>query len=207
MTSLPSRPVATWLCAAVLATLTAGCAAPLLLGGAAFGGAAMVASDRRTAATQIEDQSIEFKANNRVRDALGDKQHVSATSYNRLVLLTGEVHTDADRTAVEQTVAKVENVKNVVNELVVGWPSSMSARSSDLVLAGKVKATFIDAKALPANAFKVVVERSVVYLLGRVTEAEATRAVDLTRTISGVQKVVRLLDVVTEAELQETKPK
>lgn len=194
----PARNVA--LCALV-AMLTAGCAAPLLLGGAAVGGAAMVVTDRRTSATQLEDQNIEFKVAARVRELLGERQHVNGTSYNRLLLLTGEVNTEADKAAVEQTVAKVDNVKSVVNELAVQWPSSVSSRSNDLLIAGKVKATFIDAKGLPANAFKVVVERGNVYLLGKVTEAEATRAIDLARTISGVQKVVRVLEVVSEADI------
>jgi osmotically-inducible protein OsmY len=98
-------------------------------------------------------------------------------------------------------------VRSTVNELAVTIPSSLSTRSNDSLLTGKVKATFIDAKDLQANAFKVITERGNVYLMGRVTEREATRASDLARTVSGVQKVVRVFEIVTEAELAEITPK
>src|SRR5206468_8308849 len=103
---------------------------------------------------------------------------VNATSYNRTVLLTGEVPAEADRTAVEQTVSRIENVRSVVNELAAMGNSSLTSRSNDAILSGKVKATFVDAKDLQANAFKVYTERGTVYLLGRVTEREANRAAD-----------------------------
>ena len=182
-----------------LATLQlAGCAAVLL--GSALGTALLV-SDRRTSGTQIEDQAIELKAVNRVRDVLGASGHVSAVSYNRTVLLTGEVPSDADRTAIEQTVGKIENVRGIVNELATMGTSSLTARSNDTILTSKVKATFLDAKDVQANAFKVVTERGTVYLMGRVTEREANRGADLARGVSGVQKVVRVFDILTEAEL------
>jgi len=184
------------------ATLTQSACVPLVIGGAALGGASIM-SDRRTPAAQIEDQSIEVKAASRVRELLGDRAHVTVSVYNRLVLLTGEVFNQADRGLVEQTVAKIENVKSVVNELVAQWPSSTSDRANDAVLGGKVRATFIDAKSVPAGAFKVVVERMAVYLMGRVTEPEAARAAELTRTISGVEKVVRVVEVVSQAELDQ----
>jgi osmotically-inducible protein OsmY len=187
--------------AAVLAssTLLTGCA-PLLIGGAAVG-SMMVFSDRRTSGTQLEDQSIEMKAVNRARDLVGERGHVNATSYNRVVLITGEVPTEAERTAVEKSIAQVENVKSTVNELAVMGPTSMTARSNDAVLSSKVKATFVDAKDLQANAFKVVSERGTVYLMGRVTEREAERATELARSVAGVQRVVRVLELLTEAEL------
>ena len=166
----------------------------------------MKALDRRTTGAQVEDTAIESKASSRVKEMLGDRGHVSVTSYNRTVLLTGEVPTEADRTAVEQAVQRIENVRSTVNELAVMPPSSMSTRSNDSFLTGKVKATYVDAKDLQANAFKVVTERGTVYLMGRVTEREATRATDLARTVSGVQKVVRVFDIVTEAELTEAQP-
>ena len=99
--------------------------------------------------------------------------------------------------AIEQAVQRVENVRSTVNELAVMLPSSMSTRSNDSFLTGKVKATYVDAKDLQVNAFKVVTERGNVYLMGRVTEREATRATDLARTVSGVQKVVRVFEIVT----------
>jgi osmotically-inducible protein OsmY len=190
---------------ALAATQLAGCA-PLLVGGAMVGGTLMYV-DRRTAGTQVEDQSIEVKASNRVKEVAGDRSHVNVTSFNRTVLITGEAATEADKAAIEQAVQRVENVRSTVNELAVTIPSSLSTRSNDSLLTGKVKATFIDAKDLQANAFKVITERGNVYLMGRVTEREATRASDLARTVSGVQKVVRVFEIVTEAELAEITPK
>ena len=190
---------------ALVASQIAGCA-PLLVGGAMVGGT-MVVSDRRTTGTQVEDQSIEVKASNRVKEAVGDRAHVNLTSYNRTVLITGEAVNETDKAAVEQAVQRVENVRSTVNELAVTIPSAMSTRSNDSLLTGKVKATFIDAKDLQVNAFKVVTERGNVYLMGRVTEREATRATDLARTVSGVQKVVRVFDIVTEQELADNAPK
>jgi osmotically-inducible protein OsmY len=121
-------------------------------------------------------------------------------SYNRIALITGEVPDAADKAAVEQAVAGIENLRSVVNELEVMGSSSLTARSSDLLLTGKVKATFIDAGDLQANAFRVVTERGVVYLMGRVTTAEIDRATALARSISGVAKVVRAVEIITEEE-------
>jgi osmotically-inducible protein OsmY len=196
---------------ALLATLVAassllGACAPLLLGGAMLGGTMMV-TDRRTSGTQVEDQTIELKAMNRVRDAIGDRGHVSVTSYNRIVLVTGEVPSDADKAAVEQAVQRVENLRSTVNELGVIGTASLTSRSNDAILSSKVKASFIDAKDLSANAFKVTTERGVVYLMGRVTEREANRAVEIARGVGGVQKVVRLFEIITEAELADLAPK
>ncbi len=201
----PLRVLCGLLAGAGLLAALSGCA-PLLVGGAALGGA-LVATDRRTSGTQLEDQGIELKAQNRIRDTVGDKSRVTVTSYDRQVLLTGEVFSEADKAAIEAAVAKVENVRNVVNDLVVGWPASAADRSRDLLLTTKVKATLVDAKDLSANAFTVITERETVYLMGKVTEAEATRAIDLIRTISGVKKVVRLLDIITPEQLADRKPR
>jgi len=181
--------------------LLSGCA-PLLVGGAVLGGTLMV-TDRRTSGTQIEDQAIEVKSMNRVRDAIGDRGHVAAVSYNRVVLLTGEVASEADKAAAEQAVQRVDNVRSIVNELEIMGPTSLTARSNDAILTSKVKATFVDAKDVFANAFKVHTERGIVYLMGRVTEREATRASELARTVSGVQKVVRVFEVISEEELAD----
>ena len=183
-----------------LAALTLGGCAALVVGGAALGTALMV-TDRRTAGVQIEDQLIELKAVTRIREAVGDRGHISAVSYNRMVLLTGEVASEADRAAIEQTVSRIENVRSTVNELAVMGSSSMTARSNDTILTSKVKASFLDAKDLHANTIKVVTERATVYLMGRVSEREAVRATDLARGVSGVQKVVRVFEILTEAEL------
>ena len=185
-------------------TLT-GCAA-LLLGGAVVGGT-MVATDRRSAGTQLEDQLIEGKAATKIRDLLGERGKVAATSYNRLVLLTGDVVTESDKAGVEQAVARVDSVRSVVNELAVGGSASLSTRSNDALLSTKVKASIVDAKGLYANSIKVVTERGVVYMLGRVTEQEATQAANVARGVSGVNKVVRVFDILTEAELAEIQPK
>lgn len=187
------------------ATLLSACA-PLLVGGAVVG-TSMVVTDRRTSGTQLEDQSIELKAKTRVREAVGERGHVNITSYNRTVLLTGEVAADVDKVAVEQAVAKVEGVRTVVNELAVMGSSSLASRSNDAVLTSKVKASYIDAKDVFANAIKVTTERGTVYLMGRVTEREANRASDIARGVAGVQKVVKVFEVITEAELAEIQPK
>jgi osmotically-inducible protein OsmY len=186
--------------AALVAASSLTACAPLLLGGAAVGGA-MVVIDRRSSGTQLDDQAIELKGRNRAREVLGERGHVNVTSYNRQVLVTGEVDSDADRAGVEQTIGRIENVRGIVNDLAVMGPTSMTARSNDTILTGKVKATLVDARDVEASAFKVVTERGVVYLLGRVTEAEATRAVELTRRVAGVQKVVRLFETISDAEL------
>lgn len=186
-------------------TALSGCAA-LLVGGAVVGGS-ILATDRRSSGTQLDDQSIELKAGSRVRDLLGDRGHVNVTSYNRLVLLTGEVPTEADRTNLEQSIARIDNVKSVVNELAAMTASSLSNRSNDALVTSKVKATLVDAGDISANAFKVLTERGTVYLMGRVTEREAERASDLARSISGVQKVVKVLEVISDAELAEIDPK
>ena len=189
--------------AATLGAL-AGCA-PLLVGGAMLGGTMMFV-DRRTSGTQVEDQAIELKAAARVRE-LALSANVNITSYNRLVLITGEVPSEADKVAVEQVVSKVEAVRSVVNDLAIGEASGVGSRASDSVISGKVKASFVDAKDLQAQAAKVVTERGVVYLMGRVTEREAARFADVARSVDGVRKVVRVFEILTEAELATIQPK
>jgi osmotically-inducible protein OsmY len=205
MTKISARRAAA-LAAALAATTLLGACAPLLLGGAVAGTALMV-TDRRTSGTQVEDQTIELKAMTRVRETVGDRGHVNATSYSRLVLLTGEVPNEADKAAVEQAVGRIENVRAIVNELAVMGSASLTSRSNDTILTSKVKASFVDAKDVFANAFKVTTERGTVYLMGRVTEREANRASDIARGVSGVQKVVRVFEVISEAELADTQPK
>ncbi len=194
------------LTAAVLAsTLATGCA-PLLIGGAMMGGVS-VATDRRTSGAQLEDQTIEVKAGARVREQLGEKVHVSINSYNRTVLITGEANSEEARARLDGIVSGVENVQKVLNEVEVLAASSLSSRANDTVIAGKVKAQFIDARDLMSNAFYVVVERSQVYLMGRVTEREAARATEIVRQVSGVKKVVRAFEIISEDELAQTLPK
>ena len=186
------------------ASLLSGCA-PLMLGSALVGGA-MSFTDRRTSGAQLEDETIELKSGGRLRDALGDRAHVNVTSYNRSALLTGEVPSDADRAAAERAVTGIENVRGIVNELVVAGNSSLTARSSDTILTSKVKAGYLDAKDLQSNAIKVVTERGVVYLMGRVTEREAGRAAELARGVGGVSRVIKVFEVISEAELARLQP-
>ena len=194
------------LLAALATTAALSACAPLLLGGAIVGSSVMV-TDRRTTGTQVDDQAIELKGGKRVSDTIGDRGSVSVTSYNRIVLLTGTVTNDADKAAVERAVASVENVKSVVNELAVGTAASFGNRSSDTLLTSKIKASMVDAKDVQVNSYKVITERGIVYLMGRVSEREATRASDIARGVSGVQKVVRVFEVVSEAELADMQPK
>ena len=194
---------ATLLCVAALGSTLTACA-PLMLGGAAMG--ALVATDRRTSGAQLEDEGIELRAAGRIRESLGDRVHVNVTSYNRQVLLTGEVPNAQDKQQVEQIVSRVENVRATVNELAVLGNTSLTQRSSDALTTGKIKASMIDTRDLFANAFKVVTERGTTYLMGRVTQREATRATDIARGTGGVQKVVRVLEIISEEELQRTLP-
>ena len=187
------------LAAAALAGSLAGCA-PLVIGGGAVVGTLM-ATDRRTTGTQVEDEGIEMRTASRIRETLGDRVHVNVTSYNRQVLLTGEVPTAADSQKVEQIVLAVDNVRSVVNDLGVMANTSLSQRSKDTFITGKVRASLVDAKDLTANAFKVVTERGVVYLMGRVTQREAKRSAEIARGVDGVHKVVRVFEVISEEEL------
>ena len=188
----------------LLLVCTLGACAPLMIAGVA--GTAMVASDRRTSGAQLEDESIELRAKARIRDNLGERVHVNVTSFNRQVLLTGEVTAEKDRQAVVQLVERIENVKAVVNELAVMPLSNLSERSNDLLIVAKVKASFVDSRDLFANAFKVVTERGTVYLMGRVTQREANSATQLTRNVGGVNKVVRLFEIISEDELRNLLP-
>lgn len=203
LTPVQTRLTRLLLAAAVCGALNA--CAPLVVGGAVVTG--MMATDRRTSGTQIEDEGIELRAASRLREALGDRAHVNVTSYNRQVLLTGEVANAQDQALAEQTVAKVENVRGTVNETAVMGASSLTSRSSDVLISTKVKAAFVDERELSANAFKVVTERGTVYLMGRVTRAEAERATQITRGVGGVQKVVRIFDYLSDEELRAMQPK
>ncbi|HNT39718.1 MAG TPA: BON domain-containing protein [Rubrivivax sp.] len=201
---LPLRLAACALAAAGALTMLPGCA-PLLVGGAMVGGTMMVL-DRRSSGTQVDDQAIELKAGMRVRE-LGLPAHVNVTSYNRVMLITGEVPSQADRQTIEQHLSRIDAVRSVVNELAVTENSTVGSRTSDSVITSKVKASFVDAKDLQAQAGKVVTERGVVYLMGRVTEREAARFADVARTVEGVRKVVRVFEIISEAELAAMQPK
>jgi osmotically-inducible protein OsmY len=177
---------------------------PLLLGGAV--GGALVATDRRTSGSVVEDEGIELRASSRIRENLGERTHINVTSYNRQVLLTGEVPSVQDRQLVEQIVSRVDNVRNIVNELGVMGNATLTQRSSDSLVTGRVKAALVDAKDLFANAFKIVTERGTTYVMGRVTEREAKRATEVISSTSGVQRVVRILETISEDELARLQP-
>lgn len=193
---IPHRTLA--ILAGVLAATTLTACAPLVIGGAAVG--AMVVMDRRTAGSVVEDERIELRAAGQMRDAFGERAHVNVSSYNRQVLLTGEVPGEAEKQRAEQIVSRIENVRSVVNELAVMGVTTLQQRSNDVLVTGKVKASIVDARDLEVNAFKVVTERGTVYLMGRVTQREADKATQITRTIPGVLRVVRVFDYISETE-------
>lgn len=175
--------------------------APLMVGGA-VGTGVLVAVDRRTTGIQVEDQGIELKAAVRLREQIGERGRVLVTSYNRQVLLTGDVVSEQDKELASRTVEYVENVKSVVNELGVMGSPTLTQRSSDVLVTGRLKAALVDAQDLYASAFKVTTERGTVYLMGRVTQREADRATDIARSTPGVQRVVRVFEIISEEELR-----
>jgi osmotically-inducible protein OsmY len=168
-----------------------GCA-PLLVGAAATG--VLVAQDRRTVGTLAEDEGIERKAASRVGERFKDAVHVNVTSYNRIVLLTGEAPDEAAKSEIERIARAVENVRGVHNEIAVAGVSSYTVRSNDTLLTSKVKARFLDSKKFNGLHVKVVTENSMVYLLGLVKKQEADDATEIARTTGGVQKVVRAFE-------------
>lgn len=197
------RPLATaLLCGAMLTSLT-GCI-ELMVGGAVMGGVA--AADRRTLGAQTEDKSIALKGESRIPSIVGDAGHVNVTSFNRRVLLTGEVRDEAMKNAVEREVRNIEGVESVANELIIAGPASYTSRSNDALITTKVKASLVDMKTISAASFKVVTENATVFLMGRVTQREGTVAADVARGVGGVQKVVKLFDYISEAELKQLQP-
>ncbi|HEY8067567.1 MAG TPA: BON domain-containing protein [Burkholderiales bacterium] len=158
------------------------------------GTAVMSSVDRRTTGTQVEDEGIELRVTNRISERFGDRVHVNVTSYNRNVLLTGEVPDEKAKAEIEKITLGVANARGVTNELQVAGGSSLSSRASDTTITGKVKARFLDANRFNVLSIKVVTEASVVYLLGIVTEQEAADAVEIARTTGGVRKVVKVFE-------------
>lgn len=185
--------------AAALAGLLAlsGCGA-IVVGGAAAT-TAVVATDRRTAGEQVEDKSIELKAANQLRAAFpdNDKVRVNPTSYAGEVLLTGDVPSDADSSRAESIVAGVENVRRVINQLRIGEPTPLGVRTNDTWITSKVLATLVNTKDVPSLAITVTTERGIVYLMGKVTEDEGQRAARAAAHVPGVNKVVKLFQIVS----------
>lgn len=186
-----------------LVSLTA--CVPLVVGGAVATGT-MVATDRRTSGTVLEDNGIEVKANSRIASNLGERVHVNVTSYNRQVLLTGEVPSEQDKQLAEKVVSGVENVRSIVNELAVMGNATLTQRASDTLVSSRVKANLVDAKDLISNAFKITTERGTVYAMGRVTQREANRATEVITRTDGVQRLVRIFEIISEDELARSLP-
>ncbi len=185
--------------------MLAGCFGAVAVGA---GAGALLLTDRRNSETYIADESMEVRAANRINEKYGDKVHVNTTSYNRMILLTGEVPTAEIKADVEKIVSGVPNVKSISNELAIAGPSSFGGRSNDSYITSKVKARFVDTNKFAPNHVKVVTEAGVVFMLGLVTQAEASAAVEIARTTGGVQKVVRVFEIISpeQAKALDNKP-
>ena len=197
---MKKRLIAALLLGAITLLALQGCF-PVVAAGVGTGVAATL--DRRTLGTQTEDESIEWKAGSRVGDKLKDRGHFNFTSYNRKVLVSGEVVSEEVKSEVERIVASIPNVQAVYNELVVGPSSSLSNRSNDAFITSKVKSRSIDAGKFNPLHIKVVTEAGTVFLLGMVTQAEADAAINVARTTAGVRKVVPLMEIIAPAKARE----
>ena len=187
------------LMAAIAATQLQGC---FVLGAAAVGGTALVATDRRTAGAQLEDQTIQVKAASQISSALRGNGNVSVNSYNQQVLITGQVPTEAYKQQIQQIVSSIANVKAVADEVVVGPNSTLGEQANDTYITSKVRASFIDDKQLYSQAFKITTSAGIVYLQGIVTQDEADQAAAVASAVSGVKKVVTLFNIITPQQLQ-----
>lgn len=176
-----------------------GCVEALVIGGAAAAGA-MSAHDRRSTGTQTDDETTEWKARLAIPAQYKETAHVNFTSFNRRVLITGEVPNDEAKATIEAEVRKIEGVREVYNELGVGPASSLGSRSNDSYIDSKVKARLVDSNQISANHVKVVTERAITHLMGVVNEREAKVAVAIARTTAGVRKVVNVMEVVGDDE-------
>ena len=183
------------LAAGALAAALSACA-PLVVGGVMVGGA-LVVSDRRTSGAQLEDEGIELRSANRIKDTVGDKAHVNVTSYNRAVLISGEVPDDATRQQAEQVVRRVAEVRQIYNEAAILPASTLGSRSTDTWLTTRAKTALFDVDGIrdfDPTRVKVVTERGIVYLMGLVRAREADAVTAAVRRVPGVQKVVRLFE-------------
>jgi osmotically-inducible protein OsmY len=186
------------LATAVLATtlvVLAGCI-PVMVVGAA-GSAAMIATDRRSAGAQLDDETIELKLTAQTNSEFGNRIHLNVTSYNGFVLLTGEVPDQGVSTSIATMAKNTEKVRGVHNELVIGLLADFSARSNDTYITSKVKTRMIEANKFPPNVVKVVTERGVVYLMGIVSKEEGDAAAEIAATTAGVLRVVKFFQYPT----------
>lgn len=185
---------------ALLASLS-GCFG--LIVGAGVAGA-VSAVDRRTLGAQTEDKSITVKGEMKMNQVVGSAGNVNVTSYNRRVLLTGEVRDEAMKQAAEREIRAIENVVGVINELEVSGSSSFTSRSNDTLITTKVKTSLVDMKTVSANSFKVTTERGVVYLMGVVTPREGEIAANVAKGVSGVRRVVKIFEYISEEDARAT---
>jgi osmotically-inducible protein OsmY len=185
--------------AALLAGGLSACA-PLLVGGAFFG-TVKVATDRRTAETQLVDEAIELRVFNRLVTSTSNKGRVTAVSYGRRVLLLGEVPSAEEKVVVERVAASVDNVLRVINELKVMPNATLGQRSDDALITKRIQTSILGAKDLTYSAFKIVSNLGTVYVMGVVTQREADRVVAITRTTPGVKQVVNMVDLISEQTL------
>jgi len=190
--------------AVVLATAAMdGCVVPLV---GAAAGAAVVASDRRSVGVQLEDEQVEARVHRALDDRIPkNAMSIDVTSYGRKVLLTGLVRTQQMRSDAEAAAAHAENVAQVINELTVGEPASLGDRTDDTLLAGKVKTTLLGADGVPGGVVATTVNQGVVYLLGKVTPTEGEAAAKAASRVSGVRRVVKLFELMTDQELDALK--
>jgi osmotically-inducible protein OsmY len=199
------RPLLGLALGAALCASLQGCV-PLVVGATAVG--SMAAVDRRSLGMQTDDKTIELKGEGRASKITGDKGRVAVTSYNRMVVLSGEVADEKMKAEVQAQIATLGDLKKIENDLEVAPVSTVSARSSDLLITSKVKAAIIDTKDLYISAFKIHTDRGVVYLMGRVTQREAKLGAEVARNAaSDIRKVVKLFEYITEDELLEIKAK
>ena len=170
--------------------------------GAAAGGGALVATDRRTLGAQTEDREIQVKAKTRLSENLPDEAHINVTVFNRRVLLTGEVPSEQWKQKAEEQVRTINNVNSIVNELGIQGASSLSSRANDSYLESRVKGAMVGEKDLRANYYKVVCERDTVYLMGLVTREEGTHGADVAATVPGVDQVVKVFQYIKPEDAQ-----
>lgn len=199
--TLTARTLASRLLLAAALSASLSACLPVVVTG--VGAGVLMATDRRTSGTYLEDEEIELKIVTRINEKLGNQVHLNATSFNRKVLLTGEAPSTAIKAELKSIASGVPNVQSVIDEVQIAGNSSLSSRSNDTVITSKVKARFVDANKFSANHVKVVTEASVVYLVGVVTQREADAAIEVARTTGGVRKVVNTLEIISEAQARD----
>jgi osmotically-inducible protein OsmY len=193
-----ARPV---VAAVLVASMALSACAPFVVG-AIVAGTAIVATDRRTTGTQVDDQSIQMRVRNELSSALKGDIHISVNSFDRKVLLTGEVPDEQVKAQAGDIATRSANVRTVVNELTVAPPSTVGQRTNDSALGARVRAAFVNTREIAFNSVDIVTERGVVYLMGFVTEKEGDVASHVASRVSGVRQVVKVFDYGTAEDVQ-----